>query len=205
GTRGVRTRSRRRRPPGASRRDRSPRWWCRPRARPPCRWQPARSRRRDPTSDSCGGHAPMREERSCGRPASLGPPRILPEDRRRVQTAVPGAAGSRQAWRPCHGGREGLHRTRRPGNVCCSRKEALVDFEHSEKVKALQRQVEDFMDAHIYPNERLYHEQLQANRWAQPPVMEELKAKARAAGLWNLFLPESKHGAGLTNLEYAPL
>src|SRR5262249_10086194 len=80
-----------------------------------------------------------------------------------------------------------------------------VDFAHSDKVKALQRQVEDFLDAHIFPNERLYHEQLQANRWAQPPVMEELKQKARAAGLWNLFLPESPHGAGLTNLEYAPL
>jgi acyl-CoA dehydrogenase len=80
-----------------------------------------------------------------------------------------------------------------------------VDFAYSDKVKGLQRKVQEFMDAHIYPNERVYAEQVQANRWAQPPVMEELKQKARAAGLWNLFLPESPHGAGLTNLEYAPL
>jgi acyl-CoA dehydrogenase len=80
-----------------------------------------------------------------------------------------------------------------------------MDFAYSDKVKRLQQQVQEFMDAHIYPNERVYDEQVEANRWAQPPIMEELKAKARAAGLWNLFLPESPHGAGLTNLEYAPL
>ena len=80
-----------------------------------------------------------------------------------------------------------------------------MDFAYSDKVKGLQRKVQEFMDAHIYPNERVYAEQLQANRWAQPPIMEELKQKARAAGLWNLYLPESPHGAGLTNLEYAPL
>jgi acyl-CoA dehydrogenase len=80
-----------------------------------------------------------------------------------------------------------------------------VDFAYSDKVKGLQRKVQEFMDAHIYPNERVYAEQVQANRWAQPPIMEELKQKARAAGLWNLFLPDSPHGAGLTNLEYAPL
>src|SRR5205814_7490631 len=63
-----------------------------------------------------------------------------------------------------------------------------------------------FMDESIYPNETHYHEQLQAgDRWRMPPILEELKAKARQAGLWNLFLPESKRGAGLTNLEYAPL
>src|SRR5262245_15606629 len=61
------------------------------------------------------------------------------------------------------------------------------------------------MDTHIYPNEALYEEQLAANRWQQPPIMESLKATARAEGLWNLFLPESHYGAGLTNLEYAPL
>ena len=61
------------------------------------------------------------------------------------------------------------------------------------------------MDEHIYPNESTYHEQLERNRWHIPPVMEDLKSKARAAGLWNLFLPESEYGAGLTNLAYAPL
>ena len=81
-----------------------------------------------------------------------------------------------------------------------------MDFAHSDKVKTLQRRVQAFMDEHIYPNERdLRTSRSQANRWAQPPIMEELKTKARAAGLWNLFLPESEHGAGLTNLEYAPL
>ena len=80
-----------------------------------------------------------------------------------------------------------------------------MDFEHSDKVKRLQEKVEAFMDAHIYPNEKVYVEQLKANRWQQPPIMGELKTKARAQGLWNLFLPESEYGAGLTNLEYAPL
>jgi acyl-CoA dehydrogenase len=80
-----------------------------------------------------------------------------------------------------------------------------VDFAYSDKVKKLQQQVQEFMDAHVYPSESVYYAQVEANRWAQPPIIEELKAKARAAGLWNLFLPESAHGAGLTNLEYAPL
>jgi acyl-CoA dehydrogenase len=80
-----------------------------------------------------------------------------------------------------------------------------MDFAYSDKVQRLQERVQAFMDEHIYPNEAVYEEQLAAERWRQPPVMEELKAKARAAGLWNLFLPESEYGAGLTNLEYAPL
>ncbi|HEY1377539.1 MAG TPA: acyl-CoA dehydrogenase family protein [Gemmataceae bacterium] len=62
-----------------------------------------------------------------------------------------------------------------------------------------------FMAEHVYPAEATYHEQVRQDRWRPPPVVEELKAKARAAGLWNLFLPESEYGAGLTNLEYAPL
>jgi len=80
-----------------------------------------------------------------------------------------------------------------------------VEFTYSEKVKRLEDRVRAFMDEHIYPNESVYEEQVAANRWAQPPIMEQLKAAARAQGLWNLFLPGSASGAGLTNLEYAPL
>src|SRR5262249_10841102 len=80
-----------------------------------------------------------------------------------------------------------------------------VEFAYSDKVRQLQNKVQAFMDEHVYPNEKTYSEQLEGNRWGQPPIMEELKGKARAAGLWNLFLPESKHSAGLSNLEYAPL
>jgi len=81
-----------------------------------------------------------------------------------------------------------------------------MNFEFSDKVKALQKQLQAFMDEHIYPNEARYlAEAEQADRWQPSRVIEELKPKARAAGLWNLFLPEDEHGAGLTNLEYAPL
>jgi acyl-CoA dehydrogenase len=61
------------------------------------------------------------------------------------------------------------------------------------------------MDEYIYPNERRFHDEIEFNRWAPTRVIEELKPKARAAGLWNLFLPDQEYGAGLTNLEYAPL
>lgn len=80
-----------------------------------------------------------------------------------------------------------------------------MDFAYSPKVQELQKKLQRFMEDFVYPAESVYQEQLQANRWAQPPIMEELKEKARNAGLWNLFLPESPRGAGLTNLEYAPL
>ncbi|SIS85605.1 acyl-CoA dehydrogenase family protein [Alicyclobacillus vulcanalis] len=82
-----------------------------------------------------------------------------------------------------------------------------MDFSYSEKVVALKRKLEQFMEEVVYPGERTYYEQLasQPNRWMVPPIMEEMKAKAKAAGLWNLFLPDSEYGAGLTNLEYAPL
>src|SRR5947209_8750341 len=79
-------------------------------------------------------------------------------------------------------------------------------FDFSSKVQELQKRVADFMEEHVYPNEARYHEHTTGpNRWQPVPVIEELKPKARAAGLWNLFLPESELGAGLTNLEYAPL
>ncbi|QIN81928.1 acyl-CoA dehydrogenase [Rubrobacter tropicus] len=82
-----------------------------------------------------------------------------------------------------------------------------MNFDHSEKVLELRELLEAFMEEHVYPNEKTYHEQLEASgdRWSTPPIMEELKEKARSAGLWNLFLPDSEHGAGLSNLEYAPL
>ncbi len=80
-----------------------------------------------------------------------------------------------------------------------------MNFEFSDKVKEMQRRLQSFMDEHVYPNERTYHDQVEADRWRPVSVIEELKPKARAAGLWNLFLPASEFGAGLTNLEYAPL
>src|SRR5436190_3513733 len=82
-----------------------------------------------------------------------------------------------------------------------------MDFEPSDKVKRLEAQVREFMDVHVYPAEKVLERQMAEapDRWQVPPVMEELKARARERGLWNLFLPESEHGAGLTNLEYAPL
>lgn len=84
-----------------------------------------------------------------------------------------------------------------------------MHFAASEKVVALQRRLTAFMDAWVYPNEQRYAEELQAGgpegRWRVLPLLEELKEKAREEGLWNLFLPESDVGAGLTNLEYAPL
>jgi acyl-CoA dehydrogenase len=80
-----------------------------------------------------------------------------------------------------------------------------MDFSFSSKVKDLQRRLQVFMDEHIYPNEQRYYDEIERNRWSPPAVIEELKPKARAAGLWNLFLPDPELGAGLTNLEYAPL
>ena len=80
-----------------------------------------------------------------------------------------------------------------------------MNFEFSDKVKNLQRQVQAFLDEYIYPNEQHFYDEIEKNRWSPARIVEELKLKARAAGLWNLFLPDSEHGAGLTNLEYAPL
>ena len=82
-----------------------------------------------------------------------------------------------------------------------------MNFEFSEKVKELQHQVTEFMEQYIYPNESVYEQQLNegASRWEIPPIIEELKIKAKEKELWNLFLPESEYGAGLSNLEFAPL
>ncbi|MFS0755060.1 acyl-CoA dehydrogenase family protein [Noviherbaspirillum sp. 1P10PC] len=85
-----------------------------------------------------------------------------------------------------------------------------MDFQYSDKVKDLQSRLLAFMDEHVFPSEQRYFDEVETNRrngnaWQPTRVIEELKHKARDAGLWNLFLPESRHGAGLTNLEYAPL
>jgi acyl-CoA dehydrogenase len=80
-----------------------------------------------------------------------------------------------------------------------------MNFSYSARVEELRGQLLAFMDEHIYPSERLYQQQVAAGGFGPVPVVEELKKKARAAGLWNLFLPESEFGAGLTNVEYAPL
>ena len=81
-----------------------------------------------------------------------------------------------------------------------------MHFEHSAKVKELEKKLTAFMEEHVYPNEKLWHEQINTgDRWQPAAIVEQLKPKARAAGLWNLFLPDREHGAGLTNLEYAPL
>jgi acyl-CoA dehydrogenase len=81
-----------------------------------------------------------------------------------------------------------------------------VDFEFSRKTQEYLERLGAFMDAYVYPNEQRYREELdRGGRWEEPPLIGELQQKARAQGLWNLFLPDSTHGAGLSNLEYAPL
>ncbi len=85
-----------------------------------------------------------------------------------------------------------------------------MNFDYTPKVEALRKRLLAFFDEHIYPNESVYHEEVERNRangnaWVPTEIVEKLKIKAREAGLWNLFLPDSKRGAGLTNLEYAPL
>jgi acyl-CoA dehydrogenase len=85
-----------------------------------------------------------------------------------------------------------------------------MDFSYSPRTQELQAKVQQFMQDHIYPSEQRYWDELEANtnagkRWTPLTLIEELKPKARAQGLWNLFLPESEYGGGLTNQEYAPL
>ena len=80
-----------------------------------------------------------------------------------------------------------------------------MNFEVSEKTKELQKRLQAFMDSHVYPNEEEFQAEIAQARWKPTRIVEELKAKARHEGLWNLFLPQYKNGAGLSNLEYAPL
>lgn len=80
-----------------------------------------------------------------------------------------------------------------------------MNFEFTEKTRELQVRLQAFMDEHIYPNEQRFLDEIESDRWKPARIVEELKPKARAAGLWNLFMPDQENGAGLTNLEYAPL
>ena len=82
-----------------------------------------------------------------------------------------------------------------------------MDFEHSPRSKELQARLLEFVEEHVYPNESIYAEQMmsQEDVHVMPPVMEQLKKEARSRGLWNLFLPDETYGAGLSNLDYAPL
>jgi alkylation response protein AidB-like acyl-CoA dehydrogenase len=85
-----------------------------------------------------------------------------------------------------------------------------MDFDYSPRQREMMDRVQEFMDRHVHPAEKVYAAQMdeatrKGNRWIVVPVVEELKAKAKAQGLWNFFLPHSKWGPGLTNLEYAPL
>jgi acyl-CoA dehydrogenase len=80
-----------------------------------------------------------------------------------------------------------------------------VNFEFIEKTRELQVRLQAFMDEHIYPNEQRFLDEIESDRWKPARIIEELKPRARAAGLWNLFMPDQENGAGLTNLEYAPL
>src|SRR4051812_3156148 len=87
--------------------------------------------------------------------------------------------------------------------------EDSMDFDHSPRAKEYIAKVDAFVRDRILPNEALYHQQLSHDpdfrKWTIPPIMEQLKAEAKAAGLWNLFLPDSTLGAGLDNRDYAPL
>jgi acyl-CoA dehydrogenase len=80
-----------------------------------------------------------------------------------------------------------------------------MNFAFSETTKELQHRLQEFMEEYVYPNEQRFHDEVESDRWKPACILEELKVKARATGLWNLFLPNDENGAGLTNLEYAPL
>src|SRR5690606_19245458 len=82
-----------------------------------------------------------------------------------------------------------------------------MDFQHSARVQDYIDRLNAFMDEHVYPNEKAYHEYYQSadDRWSSPPLMMQLQDKAKAAGLWNLFMPNPEFGPGLSHLAYAPL
>jgi acyl-CoA dehydrogenase len=133
--------------------------------------------------------------RDAGLPAPKEEIRRRAPSRRRISSMGRLAARARAQYSPAHllsiGGNK-------------------MDFDYSPRQREWMKKVGDFMDAHIYPAEKTYAAQMDAarkagNPWIVVPVVEELKKKAKAQGLWNFFLNESAHGAGLTNLEYAPL
>ncbi len=83
-----------------------------------------------------------------------------------------------------------------------------MNFEYNERTQFTLSRIRDFIEKHVGPNEETFYRQLAdfgSDRWQIPPILEELKANAREAGLWNLFLPDSERGGGFTNLEYAPM
>ncbi len=87
-----------------------------------------------------------------------------------------------------------------------SSEDPYVGFQVSARAREIYERLRAFMEEHVYPNERVFHEQVEeGDRWQPVTIIEELKERARGQGLWNLFLPESEYGAGLTNLEYAPM
>src|SRR4029453_5359756 len=139
----------------------------------------------------------------CGDPARRDGARC---GRQRIERARGGSRASRAA-----AGRARLGRSRAiDGRGIVRRHERrseAMDFEPGPKVRELQARLSTFMGAQVYPNEARYYAELDAasDRWQPARVVEELKPLAKDAGLWNLFLPDSNRGAGLTNLEYAPL
>src|SRR5258708_39213266 len=116
-------------------------------------------------------------------------------------------AQSRKCWLGCNPriSRKAWHTSSKNGlRLSQADKESPVNFEFSDKAKDLQRRLQIFLDKHIYPNEQRYRDEVEQKPWSPTRIIEELKPKARAAGLGKLFLPESEHSAGVTNLEYAP-
>src|SRR5262249_30709413 len=115
------------------------------------------------------------------------------------------AGFNRQSWQPWQSWQFLQFRVTITDDSRCKAEEASMSFEFSPKSKDFQQRLLAFMDEHIYPNEGRFHQEIEQNRWQPTRIIEELKPKARTAGLWNMFLPNSELGAGLSNLDYAPL